>query len=261
MSKAKRGKAQAKSWYPDPALVRKRVAEMTRAYQSSFPQRRLPNNGLGRKWARYMMRTKRLYPGALDYLWVENWCPWMDESECDRILSYKGHWYSSGSLGERLEIDNAMRKELRLWTMRPNDVPWEQVQSEMRQRQYMRTQAKRRRNGVRTSAERKANSARAKAALGISRAKYYRLGLHKTGETVLSRVSIPVGTRDLSVSPSKPDRPALAGRNVIPFPKRPKPKLVWTAPTPEQIARMAELQRAYACTAAEPTATELELAA
>jgi hypothetical protein len=35
----------------------------------------------GRKWARYMIRTKRLYPGPLDYLWLKSWCPWMTESE------------------------------------------------------------------------------------------------------------------------------------------------------------------------------------
>ena len=140
----KRGRAQAKSWYPEPGLVRRRIAEMTRAYESSFPQRKLPNNGLGRKWARYMMRTKGLYPRPHDYLWLKSWCPWMDESERDKILSYKGHWYSGGSLGEHLEVDNAMRKDLELWTMRPNDVEWERVQSERRERQYMETQEKRR---------------------------------------------------------------------------------------------------------------------
>jgi hypothetical protein len=153
-----------------------------------------------------------LYPGPLDYLWLENWCPWMDESERDSLLSYKGHWYSTGSLGEHLEIDNTMRKDLWLWTMRPNDVEWEKVQLERRQRQYMKTQAKRRRNGVRTRAEYEANSARSQAeALRISRRKYYRLGLHKTGGTGLSPVSLPVGTGDSPVPPSKPRDQALAG--------------------------------------------------
>ena len=76
---SKRGKTQAKSWYPEPALVRKRVGEMNRAFESSFPEQRLPNNGLGRKWAKYMVRTKRLYPGPLDRLWLKSWCPWMTE--------------------------------------------------------------------------------------------------------------------------------------------------------------------------------------
>jgi hypothetical protein len=217
-------KAQT-TWYPEPALVRKRVAEMTRAYESSFPQRRLPNNSLGRKWARYMIRTKRLYPGPLDYLWLKDWCPWMDESERDRILSYKGHWYSGRSLGEHLEIDNTMRQDLRLWTMRPNDVEWEQVQLERRQRQYMKTQAKRRRNGVRPRAECEANSARAKAkALGISRAKYYRLGLHKTGETGLSPVSPPVGTGDSTVSLSQAERPSTLASRTWPSGRSPADK-------------------------------------
>ena len=125
--------------------------------------------------------------------------------ERDRFLSYKGHWYAGGSLGEHLEIHNAMRKDLWLWTMRPNDVPWEQVQLERRQRQYTETQAKRRRKGIRTRAEYEANSARAQAAaLGISRRTYYRLGLHKTGGTGLSPVSPPVGTGDLLVPRAKP---------------------------------------------------------
>ena len=60
MSKAKRGKAQAKSWYAAPSLVRKRIAEINRTYKSFFPDRKLPDNGRGRKWAKYMMRTSRL---------------------------------------------------------------------------------------------------------------------------------------------------------------------------------------------------------
>ena len=162
----------------------------------------------------------------------------MDKSERDRFLSYKGHWYAGGSLGEHLEIHNAMRKDLWLWTMRPNDVPWEQVQLERRQRQYTETQAKRRRKGVRTRAEYEANSARAQAAaLGISRRTYYRLGLHKTGGTGLSPVSPPVGTGNslvprsqaegtatLPAAPSEPSDPALAASNIIDL-RRPLPTL------------------------------------
>jgi hypothetical protein len=128
--------------------VRKRVAEINRAYESSFPERRLPNNGLGRKWARYMIRTKRLYPGPLDYLWLKSWCPWMTESDQDEILGLKGHWYTTGSLGAHLEVDNAMRQDLRLWTMRPDDVPWEEVQLEQKKRDYLKVQEKRRARGV-----------------------------------------------------------------------------------------------------------------
>ena len=40
----------AKKWYPDPALVRKRIKEMGRAFEACFPNQELPNNGLGRKW-------------------------------------------------------------------------------------------------------------------------------------------------------------------------------------------------------------------
>jgi hypothetical protein len=158
-----RSKAQAKSWHPAPALVRKRIAELNRAYAAFFPTRKLPDNGLGRKWARYMMRTKRLYPSPHDYLWLKRWCPWMDQSEQDKILGYRGHWYSTSSLGQHLEIDNDMRTSLKLWTMRPNDVAWEDVQLERKERDYMKKQAKRRKNGMRTRADYEANSASAEA--------------------------------------------------------------------------------------------------
>jgi hypothetical protein len=197
MSKSMRDKAQGKSWYPAPALVRKRIAEMNRAFESSFPDRKFPNDRRGRKWARYMMRTKRLYPGPRDYLWLEQWCPWMDQSDRDRMLGSKGHWYSSSSLGQHLEVDNDMRKELELWTMRPNDVEWTQVQSERKERQYKKRQEKRRANGVKA---RRKDAAEPWKTLGMSKTTYYRKKLHLTGETPESPASTPVGTGDSHVS-------------------------------------------------------------
>jgi hypothetical protein len=253
--KGKRIKRKRAAWYPEPALVRKRVAEMNRAYRSSFPDGRLPNNGLGRKWARYMIRTKRLYPGPLDYLWLKSWCPWMTEPDQDDVLGLKGHWYTSGSLGSHLEVDNAMRQDLRLWTMRPDDVPWEQVQLEKGQRKYMQKQVKRHAKGVKP---RRKGAAEPWKALDMKKATYYRKKLHLAHETPESPVSLPVGTGDSQVSLSQPSHPAtLAGSNVIAFPgpkKQPKPsidKLDWIVPTPEQLAHMARLQRGYVCEAVE----------
>jgi hypothetical protein len=215
--KKQRSKAQAKSWYPDPALVRKRVKEMNRAYRSSFPNAELPNNGLGRKWARYMMRTKRLYPGPLDYLWLKTWCPWMTETEQDEVLGLKGHWYSTKSLGERLEIENALRKDLRLWTMRPNDVEWEEVQSETEQRKYLNRKAKRRASGVKA---RRKGVAEPWKARGMTRATYYRKKPHLPRETPESPVTFPVGSGDSRVSPSKPNLPARRGGKILVMPER-----------------------------------------
>ena len=212
-------------WYPHPAQVRRRVSEITRAYESCFPQQRLPNNGLGRKWARYMMRTKRLYPGPLDYLWLECWCPWMGEFERHKILRCKGHWYSGNSLGQHLEIDNAMRKELSLWTMRPNDIEWEQVQSERRERQYMKAQEKRRADGVKA---RRKGMAEPWKALGMSKATFYRKKLHLAHETPELPPSLYLQGGDFRVSPSEPqvattlpttpsepDTPAVAVADII----------------------------------------------
>jgi hypothetical protein len=188
-----------KKWYPAPALVRKRIKEMGRAFTACFPNQELPNNGLGRKWARYMMRTKRLYPSPQDHLWLENWCPWMDQSERDRILGLSGHWYSTSSLGQHLEICNAIRKELRLWTMRPTDMEWEQVQSEMKDRKHKARQERRHANGVKV---RRKGVAKPWKVLSMGRTKYYRLGLHLktmvadvTNGTPESLVSIPYVVR------------------------------------------------------------------
>jgi hypothetical protein len=253
----KRRKAAQGKWYPAPALVRKRIAEMTRAFESCFPTRTLPNNGLGRKWAKYMMRTKRLYPSPNDHRWLESWCPWMDQSGRDKLLAYRGHWYSTGSLGEHLEIDNAMRKDLRLWTMRPNDVEWQQVQSEMKGGQYVKKQAKRHANGVKA---RRKDTAEPWKALGMRRTKYYRLGLHRspmvtdeTNGTPESRVSPYVVRRGTLTShfrrpeaalslplPSQPHVPALAGSELSGL-------LVWTLPSPAKVWRMRSSQRRYAC--------------
>jgi hypothetical protein len=233
---SKRGKAQAKSWYPEPALVRKRVAEMTRAYMSFFPQRQLPNNSLGRKWARYMIRTKRLYPGPHDYLWLKSWCPWMNESDQDEILGLKGHWYTTGSLGARLEIGNAMRQDLALWTMRPDDVEWEQFQLEQNKREYLKVQEKRRAKGVKP---RRKGTAEPWKAHGMSKATYYRKKLHLAHETPESTLTSPVGRADSQVSlsqakaaaitPAAPSKPKCSvdvlGTNVIDLRRTPLPTL------------------------------------
>jgi hypothetical protein len=208
-----------KKWYPDPALVRKRIKEMGRAFEACFPNQELPNNGLGRKWARYMMRTKRLYPSPQDYVWLENWCPWMDQPERDRILGLSGHWYSTSSLGQHLEICNDIRKELRLWTMRPTDVAWEQVQSEMKDRKHRARQERRHADGVKV---RRKGVAQPWKPLGMGRTKYYRLGLHLntivadvTNGTPESPVSIPyvVRTGAFRVPPCQ-------DTNVVPFQSR-----------------------------------------
>jgi hypothetical protein len=181
MSKSKRKKAQAKSWYPEPAQVRARIAELNRFFESCFPDRELPNNRLGRKWAQYMMRTKRLYLSPRDHLWLENWCPWMIQSERDRILGLKGHWYTGDSLGENLEVENDIRKQLGLWSIRPTDVEWTIVQKERRERQKVKLQEKRRANGVKP---RRKGASEPWKALGMSKATYYRKKLHLTaGET------------------------------------------------------------------------------
>jgi hypothetical protein len=181
----------------------------------------------------------------------------MTESDQDEILGLKGQRYTSDSLGSHLEVDNAMRQDLRLWTMRPDDVPWEQVQIEREERRYMNVQEKRRARGVKP---RRKGTAEPWKALGMKKATYYRKKLHLAHETSESPVSPPVGTGDSRVSLSQPSRPALAASNVIPFPgpKKAKPSLVWTVPTPEQLAHMAELQRGYSCEAVE---SEMAMAA
>jgi hypothetical protein len=80
----------------------------------------------------------------------------------------------------------------------------------------------------------------------MKKATYYRKKLHLAHETSESTLTPPVGTADSQVSLSQPNHPAFAASNVIPFPgpKKTKPsKLIWTLPTPEQLAHMAELQR------------------
>ena len=59
--------------------------------------------------------------------------------------------------------------------MRPNYFEWEQVQLEMKDRKYKAKQERRHANGIKV---RKKGTAQPWKARGISKATYYRLGLH-----------------------------------------------------------------------------------
>jgi hypothetical protein len=190
----RRGKAQAKKWYPEPGQVRGRVKELNRFFTSLFPDQEMPNNSLGRKWARVMMQTKRLYPSPNNHLWLKSWCPWMPEEERSRMLRLKGYWHNGEELGQRFEVGNEMRNEIGFWSVRPNDVEWADVQAQKRQRDYIEKQAKRHANGVEL---RRKGAAEPWKALRMSKATYYRKKLHLTAH--------PVGGADSQVSGETPE--------------------------------------------------------
>jgi hypothetical protein len=65
-----RYKAKAKLC-PDQAKAVKRVAELNAIYWHHFPDKVLPNNELGRKWARYIVRTIAFLPADRRSEWLE----------------------------------------------------------------------------------------------------------------------------------------------------------------------------------------------
>jgi hypothetical protein len=164
--------------------------------------------------------------------------------------------YSPHSLGNRLEIDNESRERLQAWTIEAYDITKEQREVINREKRRKAEEQRRRKAGAKPRAE---SEMRTKpwVAKDISRATYYRrkkrdtdswppsLNIRQGLETV--SLSEPQVAALLPAAPSEPNRPALAGSNVIPFsrPKKTKPPY-----TPE-------LRRLYAAEMARLDATEM----
>jgi hypothetical protein len=205
-------------------MALRRVKELTLIYSEQFPNG-LPHNGLGVKYARYMCRTLAFFETIeRRERWLDRYTPWMDAEKRAAILDMAPHWYSQKSLGQHLELYDEDRERLGIRTIEAVDVSEEQREAINARKKIKTQERRRRRNGIKPR-EQYLESVKAPEpwlALKMSRAKYYRLGLHReTGsDTHLSSInftpSLTVSVSDTAETTSQP-----ATDNVVPFQPRP----------------------------------------
>lgn len=179
-----------------------RVAQLTRIYRNQYPNG-LPNNRVGLKYATYMCRTLAFFRDV-DHRkgWLDRQAPWLDVAERDRIAGLSAHWYSGRSLGDHLELYDDDRERLQAWTIAAVDVDDEERKKINRRKNRKSHESRRRAAGIEPRAMWLARHAVSRTepwkALNISKATYYRRGLHT--ETGMSRPSLTLIKQDRPVS-------------------------------------------------------------
>ena len=206
----------------EQSIALRRVKELTLIYSEQYPNG-LPHNRLGVKYARYMIRTLAFFETIeRRERWLDRYTPWMDADKRAAILDMAPHWYSQKSLGQHLELYDVDRERLGIRTIEALDVTEEQREAINAGKKLKTQERRRRRNNIKPRGEYLASVKGPERwkALDMSRAKFYRLGLHReTGsDTHLSSIK---RSPSLTVSLSGPAKPTNGNTNVVPFKPRP----------------------------------------
>jgi hypothetical protein len=135
------------------AKTTKRVRELSAIYWTHYPDKVLPDNKLGRLWARYVIRTMGFLPVDRRHEWLNAHAPWMGDHERAWLLLMGPHWYTPQSLGDRLELSFELRTKLGVTTIRPHDLSWSEVQAIHKEQRKMKERARRAANRKRPRAE------------------------------------------------------------------------------------------------------------
>jgi hypothetical protein len=131
----------------------KRVAELNALYWHRFPERILPDNELGRKWARYIVRTMAALPTDRRTEWLNRHAPWLAGLERNKLLAMGPWWYSAQSLGDRLELGHELRAVLEVTTVRPHDITWAELQAHNKRSEARKARDRRQAKGCKTRDE------------------------------------------------------------------------------------------------------------
>jgi hypothetical protein len=90
---------------------------------------------------------------------IEVYAPWMQQQEADELIQLIAltpdfqKARTSQELGDLVQLKNAERERLKLWSIRPCDVTADDFAKQSKARSLQRRNAKRRQGGVRTRAE------------------------------------------------------------------------------------------------------------
>lgn len=160
-----------------------RAAELARLYEHRYGAQ-LPDTEAGVTAMRVMLDhlgQLRDAPRRISR-WLDRWAPWLSEVSHERAITDAVQHplrYRADKLAWKLRVTAAERTALALRTIGAIDMPKAERLAQAKQRRRDRDEARRRAQGAIPRAEyRAAAIARARpwTALGISRAKWYRLG-------------------------------------------------------------------------------------
>jgi hypothetical protein len=200
-------------------MRRLRLGNICTLLRDRYRGPRLPDDDAGRDDLRELLMQESLSPCAAEIKMrnaIRTWAPWMPETErqgliediCRTPLNERRR--TSQDAGKRLGVTNTQREQLRLWTIYPCDMSEEQMAEWRRAKDRARKRTRRQR---RARADYLASHALSRTKpwerLGISRARYYRLELHRAQretETSMSEVILS-NAADTPVSPEQASPP------------------------------------------------------
>jgi hypothetical protein len=173
--------------------AQRRIGDLMRIYCDQYPSG-LPHNAVGVKYARYMCRTMAFDPVDGRSQWLDRYAAWMDADTRSKILSLGPHGTRHLSLGNHLELYDEDRDRLEAWTVEACDVtPAERKLINLEKERHRSERRRRKNNSVSREEYLATNTASSRQPwkdLKMSRAKFYRLGLHKVSETIPTAPSL-----------------------------------------------------------------------
>jgi hypothetical protein len=125
-----------------------RAKHLSWIYFDKYP-RGLPHNKIGVNFAKYMVRTMAFLPDDRRAQWLDRHAPWLDPATRDYFLRLGPYWYNDRSLGHNIELDDADRERLQVWTIEARDVSYEERQEINRAKDRKRKEKRRRKDGAR----------------------------------------------------------------------------------------------------------------
>ena len=209
----------------DQTRAARRVSELSKIYWHQYPHG-LPHNGLGVKYAKYMLRTIAFLPNDRRKQWLDQHADWMDAPTRDYLLSLGPYWYAPASLGNKLELDDEDREKLQAWSIEAMDVRKERRHMINLEKNRKAQERRRRKNKAKPRAE-SLSQTKPWADEGISRRTWERRR-RKAGDANPSRPSLTYSRNDelaspcepqvaatLPAAPSEPHTVSVAGSNII----------------------------------------------
>jgi hypothetical protein len=149
---------------------------------------------------------------------IEVWAPWMQQEEADRLIDQVKRtpvWQripTARQLGDRLQLTNAERERLKLWTIAPYDLSPEQMVEQRKAKKRARMRRLRLLQDRQPRAEYEASSANHKKLWkieGISRRQWYRRQSQKHGTGVCQVKLLRAGHTPVPSVKSQPPRKGL----------------------------------------------------
>jgi hypothetical protein len=197
-------------------IRRLRLGDLRRLFWERYGPR-LPDDDAGREDLRELLLAISTGPNADIKVAkaIEVWAEWMSKTEAQELIDDINRtpiWQRKPNatlLGQRLQVTNAQRERLRLWTIAACDMTQEEAAEWRKAKERARKRKQRELRGRKPQSS-SINRTKPWLALGVSRTTWYRQGgTFRRRETVLSEVKVLIAA-DKVVPPQQPNHRGLA---------------------------------------------------